>query len=53
MPQMVERLIILNLPHPNGLLRELRSNPEQIKNSEYAGTFSRATTDQTVFLGCR
>src|SRR4029077_5479599 len=31
MPQMVERLIILNLPHPNGLLRELRTNPEQIK----------------------
>src|SRR5512145_2202498 len=33
LPQMVERLVILNLPHPNGLLRELRSNPAQIKNS--------------------
>ena len=39
LPQMTENLIILNLPHPNGLLRELRSNPEQIANSEYARNF--------------
>ena len=32
LPQMTERLIILNLPHPNGLLRELR----------YCGTFRSA-----------
>ena len=51
-PQMVERLIILNLPHPNGLLRELRSNPEQIKNSEYARNFQqKPPTDPTVFFG--
>ncbi len=51
-PQMVERLIILNLPHPNGLLRELRSNPEQIKNSAYARTFQdKPPTDPTVFFG--
>jgi pimeloyl-ACP methyl ester carboxylesterase len=36
LPQMTENLVILNLPHPNGLLRELRSNKEQIANSEYA-----------------
>ena len=52
MPQLVNRLIILNLPHPNGLIRELRSNPEQIKNSEYARTFQRLTpSDPTVFFG--
>jgi len=52
MPQMVERLIILNLPHPNGLLRELRSNPEQIKNSAYARNFQeKPPTDPTVFFG--
>jgi len=52
MPQMVDRLIILNLPHPNGLLRELRSNPEQIKNSEYARNFQqKPPTDPTVFFG--
>ena len=41
LPQMTENLVILNLPHPNGLLRELKSNPEQIENSEYARTFQR------------
>ena len=52
MPQMVERLIILNLPHPNGLLRELRTNPEQIKNSEYARNFQqKPPTDPTVLFG--
>lgn len=52
LPQMVENLIILNLPHPQGLMRELRSNPEQIKNSEYARDFQRQSpTDPTVFFG--
>jgi pimeloyl-ACP methyl ester carboxylesterase len=52
MPQMVERLVILNLPHPNGLLRELRTNPEQIKNSAYARTFQeKSPSDPTVFFG--
>ena len=51
-PQMTENLIILNLPHPNGLLRELRSNPEQIKNSEYARNFQKMTpADPAVFFG--
>ena len=36
MPQLVDKLIILNLPHPRGLKRELVNNPEQQKNSEYA-----------------
>ena len=52
LPAMTENLIVLNLPHPNGLLRELKSNPEQIKNSEYARTFQRQTPkDPTVFFG--
>jgi len=52
MPQIVDNLVILNLPHPNGLARELRSNPEQIKNSEYARNFQRkAPSDPTVFFG--
>ncbi|MCC6536219.1 MAG: alpha/beta hydrolase [Bryobacterales bacterium] len=38
-PQAIERLIIVNLPHPRGLVRELASNPEQRKNSEYARRF--------------
>jgi pimeloyl-ACP methyl ester carboxylesterase len=51
-PQMTENVVILNLPHPNGLLRELRSNKEQIANSEYARNFQRKpSTDPTVFFG--
>ena len=51
-PAMTERLVVLNLPHPSGLLRELRSNPEQIANSEYARTFQRGSpTDAGVFFG--
>jgi epoxide hydrolase 4 len=40
-PQVVERLVIVNLPHPKGLARELASNPEQVKNSEYARNFQQ------------
>ena len=51
-PQMTENLIILNLPHPNGLARELRTNQEQIKNSEYARNFQvKSADDPTVFFG--
>ena len=52
LPQMTENLVILNLPHPNGLFRELKSNPEQIKNSEYARAFQQLSPkDPQVFFG--
>ncbi len=38
-PQMTDRLVILNLPHLNGLRRELADNPEQQKASAYARHF--------------
>ena len=38
-PNMVEKLIICNLPHFKGLQRELACNPEQQKNSQYARNF--------------
>ena len=38
-PDKVDRLIILNLPHPSGLFRELVNNPAQRKNSAYARMF--------------
>jgi len=38
-PDVVERLIVLNLPHPAGLARELVNNPEQERNSQYARNF--------------
>jgi epoxide hydrolase 4 len=40
-PEKTERLVILNLPHPRGMLRELANNPEQQKNSAYARMFQQ------------
>lgn len=38
-PEVVDRLIICNLPHPRGIARELATNEEQKKNSAYARNF--------------
>src|SRR5947209_4771231 len=40
-PQVTEKLIILNLPHPRGLRRELANNPQQQENSQYARNFQQ------------
>lgn len=40
-PEMLEKLVILNLPHPKGLMRELRDNPDQHKSSAYARNFQK------------
>jgi pimeloyl-ACP methyl ester carboxylesterase len=40
-PEKTDRLVILNLPHPKGLMRELAHNPEQQKNSQYARNFQQ------------
>jgi pimeloyl-ACP methyl ester carboxylesterase len=47
-PQFVEKLIILNLPHPRGLSRELAHNAEQQKASEYARQFQKEDSEKTV-----
>jgi pimeloyl-ACP methyl ester carboxylesterase len=41
-PDRTDRLIVLNLPHPKGMSRELANNPEQQKNSQYARNFQEA-----------
>lgn len=52
MPQMTDRLVILNLPHPNGMARELANNPEQQANSQYARDFqTKSASDPDVFFG--
>src|SRR5439155_224102 len=49
------QLIILNLPHPRGLNRELAHNPQQQKNSQYARNFqlpdahTKLTAEQLCF----
>ena len=40
-PDKTDRLIILNLPHPKGLARELANNPAQQKASQYARDFQQ------------
>jgi epoxide hydrolase 4 len=40
-PAMTQKLIILNLPHPRNLARELAGNPQQRANSQYARNFQQ------------
>jgi len=40
-PELTDRLIVLNLPHPRGLVRELASNAQQQRNSQYAREFQK------------
>lgn len=52
LPEMVENLVILNLPHPNGMARELANNQEQQDNSGYARAFiAGKATDSDIFFG--
>lgn len=47
-PELVSRLIICNLPHPRGFLRELATNPEQQANSAYARGFQQEGAEKTL-----
>lgn len=48
-PQMTEKLIILNLPHMRGLSRELaRPGSEQAKNSSYARNFQKEGSERLL-----
>ena len=42
------KLIILNLPHPRALTRELANNPEQQQNSQYARDFQQEGAHLTL-----
>jgi pimeloyl-ACP methyl ester carboxylesterase len=47
-PEWVQDLIILNLPHPNGIQREIKNNPQQRKNSEYAFNFQKPGAEKAL-----
>ncbi len=47
-PEMTDRLVILNLPHPRGLMRELANNPEQQRNSQYARDFQQPGAHESL-----
>lgn len=48
--QLVKNLVILNLPHPNGMARELANKPEQQRNSGYARKFIAGSVDDPDIL---
>lgn len=48
--QRTDRLIVVNLPHPKGVERELTHNPEQQKNSQYARNFQQPNWTASVDL---
>lgn len=51
-PQMVDRLVILNLPHPRAMGREMLINVEQRRNSAYARAFQEGSPDDPdIFFG--
>jgi pimeloyl-ACP methyl ester carboxylesterase len=47
-PELTERLIVLNLPHPRGVAYELTHNPQQQKNSAYARRFQEPDAAKTL-----
>lgn len=47
-PQYVDRLIILNLPHPRGIARELVHNPKQQAASQYARNFQQEGAEKMI-----
>ena len=47
-PDLVRLLVILNLPHPRGLVRELAGNPAQRRNSQYAFNFQQPDAHKTL-----
>lgn len=40
-PELVNKLVILSVPHPAGMAREMATNPDQQRNSQYARNFQQ------------
>ena len=49
-PDVTRLLIICNLPHPAGIAREIATNPQQKKNSEYAFNFQKPDAHKAISL---
>lgn len=47
-PAMIQKLIILNMPHPRGLTRELAHNLQQQQKSKYTKTFHLENSYQSL-----
>jgi pimeloyl-ACP methyl ester carboxylesterase len=47
-PDITRLLIVCNLPHPAGIAREVATNPQQKKNSEYAFNFQKPDAHKAI-----
>ena len=47
-PEMVERLIILSVPHPTAFAHELATNPVQYQHSQYARNFQKEGSENSL-----
>jgi epoxide hydrolase 4 len=47
-PELIEKLIIVNAPHPTVFARELAGNPNQQKASSYFNLFTSAAAEDTL-----
>jgi pimeloyl-ACP methyl ester carboxylesterase len=47
-PDLVNKLVILSVPHPAGMARELATNADQQKNSQYARNFQREGSEKML-----
>jgi pimeloyl-ACP methyl ester carboxylesterase len=51
-PQVVNNLIILNLPHPNGMAQAMQNSPEALASTSYAKVFREGSPDDPkIFFG--
>lgn len=52
LPQMVDKLVVLNLPHPKGMAAALANNPTARANTSYAQKFRTGSpSDPDIFFG--
>ena len=47
-PDLVNKLVIMSVPHPAGMARELATNADQQKNSQYARNFQQEGSEKML-----
>jgi len=47
-PDLVDRLVIMSVPHPSNMQRELKINPQQVTNSNYARRFQQPGSENSM-----
>jgi epoxide hydrolase 4 len=47
-PEMLDKLVILSVPHPTTFANELATNPVQLRNSQYAVNFQKEGSEKNL-----